>query len=130
LKPRAIILVWLILVGFVAYFGFFWPGHDSTTLVYAGIGFTLATCLAASMYTLQKVRAKSVTGFSGILLVLFSSVAAALIPPFVMARSGYYHGESTLAVAYTGGLCIGISLIIFVLFDIAILVLYLRRHDP
>jgi len=48
-----------------------------------------------------------------------------------MDRVGYYHAESALAIAYTAGLCTGISLITFVLFDIANIeaaMNFLRRH--
>jgi len=142
-KPRAFIMLWLIVVGLFTAYGFFGPGHEGqlygepfdygvameATLVYSGIGFTLATCLAVSLYAITRVRAKLVTGFKAILLVLLCSAFAAFIPPFVMACSGHYHGESTLAIAYVAAFTIGIGLVGFVLFDIAVLVLYVRRHD-
>jgi hypothetical protein len=142
-KPRVLIILWLLLVGLFASYGFFVPGHEGqlygtpfdyglaweATLVYAGIGFTLATCLTVSLYAVQRLRAKSFTGFAAILLVFLCSAVAAFIPPFVMACSGRYHGESTLAIAYVAAYTVGIGLVGFVLFDIAVLILYFRKRD-
>ena len=143
MKPRALIFVWLILVGLFASYGFFGLGHSNQlygqpfdygeafemTLIYGGIGFTLATCLRVILYAVQRLRAKSVTGFRAIVFVFLCSAMAAFLPPFVMACSGRYHGESTLAIAYVAAYTVGIGLVGFVLFDIAVLILYVRRRD-
>ena len=143
MKPRALIFLWLLLVGLFAAYGFFGPGHENqlygqpfdygeasvAALIYGGIGFTLATCLTVSLYTIQRLREKSFTGFAAILLVFLCSAVAAFIPPFVMACSGHYHGESALAIAYVASYTVGIGLVGFVLFDIAVLILYFRKRD-
>jgi len=142
-KPRFIVSFWLLLVGIFAAYGYFEPGHEGqlygapfdygvaldTTLIYGGIGFTFATCLAVGLHALGKLRAKLVSGFRAILVVLLCSAVAAFVPPFVMACSGRYHGESTLAIAYLAAYTVGIGLAGFVLFDIAVLILYFRRRD-
>ena len=143
MKPRTLIILWLLLVGLFAAYGFFGPGHKDqlygepfdyrvafeSTFVFAGIGFTLATCLAACLYAFMKVRAKLITGFSAILLVMFCSTLAASIPPLLMRCSGHYQGEETVGIIIVAGYTFGIGLVGFTLFNTAILILYFRRRD-
>lgn len=135
MKSRTLIILWLVLIALFSGSGFFWSAHEgqiygepfdfsegvSGLLIYGGIGLTIATSLATGLYVIGRVRVKSLTKIAGIELLLFGSGVSALIPPVAMACTGLFTGENALAIYFQAVITVGIGVLAFVAFAIALL---------
>ena len=140
MKPRALLLLWLVVVGVFAsfavlqaglnhaqYYASFFNAFTVDLLMgYGGIGFTVATCLTASLHAVQKLRTKSTTFVKALLFVFLASAVAAFVPPLGIALSSRWQGEAALGVLYLAVFTVGIGLFGFIAFAASIL---LRRRD-
>ena len=135
MKRFAFIILWLILVVAFAAYGFFGPGFEgqidgcpffwdiawSGALYYGGIGFSIATCIVGGLHVTFKVRRGALPKSFGILFVLLWSQVGAILPPVFMSISSLFEGETEMTVIFQTVLTVGMGILAFVAFTIAIL---------
>jgi len=137
-----LVILWIGIVVCFGCFGFFEGYKDAVatgsqeffrdielegTLLFGGIGFGVATCVAVGIYVIGKVRAKLLSKGCAISLMVISSAVSVIVPPLVMDQSGLFRGEIGAAeFCLEDGLLLGIGLLSFVAFSIAVLRVHQR----
>ena len=99
-------IIWLVLVGLFAAFGFVSPGIYSASQAAVGdgaLGIGVATVVVVGLFVLIRVRAHNLGRGVGVMLIAIASVLAAVLPPIIMARSGFYStGEASSVPGFAG----------------------------
>ncbi len=138
MTSRRLILLWFAVVACFGCYGFFGSGYKYAMetgsqrffrqiqlehmLVFGGIGFGLATSVAAGIHIVRKARAKLLKKGLAVLLIAVSSAASIIVPPIVMVGSGLFGGEiGPLEVLLESALLFCIGLLAFASFSIAVL---------
>jgi hypothetical protein len=127
LKPGSLMFLWLLVVGAFAGYGVLLAGLNGplyaepffniftldSVLFYGGIGFTVATCLTASLHAVRRLQEKSITFDTAVSFSGLCSAIAAFVPPLAIALSGHWHGEETLGILYLAVFTVGAGIVGF-----------------